>query len=110
MRLGWVLCLVMAHLPMDTRVSGEPGTQRRGEKYVLQISWILASWIKLGWFVVRTSWAIFGNDNFFHVTLKPCGKDVANQVLKKKSTKKPLDRNVRHLFNHNHKSWKSVSG
>ena len=32
MRLSWVLCLVMVHLPMDTRVSGEPGTQRRGEK------------------------------------------------------------------------------
>ena len=31
MRVGWVLCLVMVHLPMDTRVSGEPGTQRRGE-------------------------------------------------------------------------------
>jgi len=33
MRLGWVLCLVMAHLPMDTRVSGEPGTQRRERGY-----------------------------------------------------------------------------
>ena len=32
MRVSWVLCLVMVHLPMDTGVSGEPGTQRRGEK------------------------------------------------------------------------------
>jgi len=33
MRLSWVLCLVMVHLPMDTRVSGEPGTQRRERGY-----------------------------------------------------------------------------
>ena len=46
MRVGWVLCLVMVHLPMDTQVSGEPGTQRRGENGLylikLDIRWPLA--------------------------------------------------------------------
>ena len=54
MRVSWVLCLVMVHLPMDTGVSGEPGTQRRGEK-IYQTRYRLA----------EPSWPVlFEMDNF----------------------------------------------